>query len=163
MPVTNKSMYLWTWSTKNSFYLTCLNFNELLSPEVAAYYAAFDFQLFLCLRCNKYNKMFKNKLNCVLYFGAYYKIKFETILHFFLTEFFIKFFFLRFKSTFEKIYFFVVFSLLQINFFLCFQIILMRWYKKSNHNHTSKHNYQTFYICFLLHINFNHNFYQTRI
>jgi hypothetical protein len=33
---------------------------------------------------------------------------------------------------------------------------------KSNYNHTSKHNYQTF-TCFLPHINFNHNFYQTRI
>jgi len=33
-------------------------------------------------------------------------------------------------------------------------------------NHFEKqqqsHNYQTFYICFLLHINLNHNFYQTR-
>jgi hypothetical protein len=34
---------------------------------------------------------------------------------------------------------------------------------KGNHNHTFKHNYQTFYTCFLLHINFNHNFYQIRI
>jgi hypothetical protein len=35
---------------------------------------------------------------------------------------------------------------------------------KSNRNHTSKHNwYQVFYTCFLLYINFNHNFYQTRI
>jgi hypothetical protein len=122
MPVTNKSMYLWTWSTKNSFYLTCLNFNELLSPEVAAYYAAFDFQLFLCLRCNKYNKMFKNKLNCVLYFGAYYKIKFETILHVFLTEFLIKsFFFCVSKALLKKFIFLLFFLYFKLIFFCVFK------------------------------------------
>ena len=122
MPVTNKSMYLWTWSTKNSFYLTCLNFNELLSPEVAAYYAAFDFQLFLCLRCNKYNKMFKNKLNCVLYFGAYYKIKFETILHVFLTEFLIKsFFFYVSKALLKKFIFLLFFLYFKLIFFCVFK------------------------------------------
>jgi hypothetical protein len=84
--------------------------------------------------------------------------------------------FLSFKSTFEKINFFLFFSLLQINNFLCFQffytmiskIILMYFQVKStlksNRNHTFKHNwYQTFYTCFLLHINLNYNFYQTLI
>jgi hypothetical protein len=39
--------------------------------------------------------------------------------------------FLRFKSAFKKIWFlFLFFSLLQINIFWCFWIILMRWYQK---------------------------------
>jgi hypothetical protein len=34
---------------------------------------------------------------------------------------------------------------------------------KYNCNQTFKHNYQIFYTCFLLYINFNHNFYQLYI
>jgi hypothetical protein len=34
---------------------------------------------------------------------------------------------------------------------------------KNNRKHTLKHNNQIFYICFLLHVNFNYNFYQIYI
>ena len=74
-------------------------------------------------------------------------------------------------------YFFLYFKLI---FFWCFYIILIPDIKNyflkikihyfnvfSSKKHFEKqpksHNYQTFYIYFLLHINFNHNFYQTRI
>jgi hypothetical protein len=99
---------------------------------------------------------------------------------FFLLSFIKRCLFLCFKSAFKKLWKFLFFALLQINnFFIYFQINLMRWYQKknfkikkiilihfqvkntlkNNRNHTSKHNYIKHFIhIFLLYINFNHNF-----
>ena len=77
-----------------------------------------------------------------------------------------------------KIFYFIL--LLQIHIFFVFlnhfdalisKIILKKIKKnyfnaftsKKKHFEKQPHFHQIFYTCFLLHINFNHNFYQTRI
>jgi len=90
----------------------------------------------------------------------------NTVFTCFLTEFCKTLFIFAFQKRFWK-------NLNCFYFFLYFKIkkyILMYFQVKNtlksnhnhNHNHTSKHN-RTFCTCFLLHINLNHNFYQTHI
>jgi len=88
------------------------------------------------------------------------------------------------KTLLKKIKKILFFSLLQINIFLVFsdhfdalisKIIFLnkkcyfntfpskKHFEKQSQSHFQKQLHQIFYTCFSLHINFNHNFYQTRI
>jgi len=110
------------------------------------------------------------------------KYNFYKVIYIFFKLNFIKYcLFLYFKSAFEKIEFFLFFLYFKLNFFGVFSlfwcadiknnflIIIIIYYfnvfssKKHFEKQSQSHNYQTCYTCFLLRINFNYNFYQTRI
>ena len=105
----------------------------------------------------------------------------KKFLHAFVTEFRKTLFVFAFQKHFWK-------KLKFFNFFICFKLIFFGVFRSfwwadiknnflkikihyfnvfSSKNYFEKqpqsHNYQTLYTCFLLYINFNHNFYQIRI
>jgi len=107
----------------------------------------FVFHRILCLLWDKYNKIVGNKLNCIYFY----------ILKIFLKE--IEFFYFSFASN------WYIFSVFRSFWYTDIKkIILMFFYVKNTLKSNRNHIFTKYFIhVFLIYINFNHNFYQTRI
>jgi len=130
------------WQIKLRFVLWDLLKNWVWNTVFTCFLTEFCKTLFIFA----FQKRFWKNLNC-FYFFLYFKL----ILYFVFSDYF--------DALISKIIFFKIKKYI----LMYFQVKnTLKSNHNHNHNHTSKHN-RTFCTCFLLHINLNHNFYQTHI